>query len=277
MAGTALPRRPASSRRPFLLVALTCSVLLLLVGCGGTVTPEEPSPTSSESGTGADETGTSAPTTSTGLPSTEEFTTPATEDTSTTEEGASAPDDVALELAGLPIGGFTEVDPTDATLRCAVINWSGPPDLPTDLTLEVTSLAVAPAGVYEWTDGGCSGAHPPCLDTPDVLDDAGQCEVSIRQIAASPDGFGEIAFQTGRVTCAADAESVCSSFQAVLTGADVDTVDWSDALTDWPTETTDPPTTTDVPPTTDPPTTTDAPTTDATPTETTSDVSETTG
>ena len=168
-------------------------------------------------------------------PTNNEVDTPSPEEVGATEEAATGGGGVPLELPGLPIGGFTEANPTDPTVRCAVINWSGPPDLPDGVVLEVTSIAVEPAGVYAWTDGGCSAGDPACLFNPGVLNDLNQCGVAVQQIAASPDGTGELGILSGSIQCLPGDEELCASFAAELAGnLDPDRIEWSDALTtDW--------------------------------------------
>lgn len=136
-------------------------------------------------------------------------------------------------MAGLPIGGFHEVDPVDPTVRCVVINWSGPPDLvPPEANLEITGLAVEPAGAYGWAADGCNGFGP-CLDSPGVLDAGGQCGVWVDQVAAVPDWTGVLSVTSGSIDCAPEARAVCEQFAAEVEAAPPDNITWEDALTTW--------------------------------------------
>ncbi len=207
-------------------VIACATVLVLLGGCGGasevTDPNGEPSPTV-EPSTSADE------------PTTATFTTPQTEDPGRTEDpdGGGGDDEVAVDLPGLPIGGFHEVDPVDPTVRCVVVNFSGPPDLvPPEANLEITGLAVEPAGAYGWAADGCNGFGP-CLDSPGVLDAGGQCGVRVDQVATVPDGTGALSVTSGSIDCATEARAVCEQFAAEVEAAPPDTIEWDDALTEW--------------------------------------------
>lgn len=200
------------------------TALVLVAGCGESEVTDpagEPSPTV-ETSTSADE------------PATETFTSPPTEDDERTEDPDGGGDDeVAVDLPGLPIGGFHEVDPVDPTVRCVVVNWSGPPDLvPPEANLEITGLAVEPAGAYGWAADGCNGFGP-CLDSPGVLDAGGQCGVRVDQVAAVPDGTGVLSVTSGSIDCAPEARAVCEQFAAEVEAAQPDTIEWDDALTEW--------------------------------------------
>jgi hypothetical protein len=222
---------------------------LLLVGCGGTVTPPGSSTAETSDETSSDQT-------TSDEVATETFTEAKSEDPDATEEGGGTEEAGGgqVELPGLPIGGFW--DP-DFDSRCVVVNWSGPPEeLPGEVTLEVTSLAVTPTDTYTWVDGGCEDFDlEPCLLNAGVLADGGQCEVLVHQTKASPDGSGTLSFISGVVSCGPGAESACEQFAtAVAEGGDAESITWDDAIRegDWPTTgstetTTDPTTDTDPP------------------------------
>lgn len=203
---------------------------LLLAACAGTPTVTDgssPGPPSTEPVTTSTE--------SSEDPTTETFDNPETEDPDVTEDAEAGNGGVNVELPGLPIGGNAEVDPTDPTWRCAVVNWTGSPEQPpAEVNVTLTALAVAPAGVYEIIDGGCSDLGP-CLDRPGVLT-GGQCAVAVRQVSASPGHQGELRVTTGTISCAAEAVALCEQFQVDLAenGATLPGVTWSDALTEWP-------------------------------------------
>lgn len=212
--------------------AVSAGVLVLvLAACGGTATPPDAGSATTTEQSSSDES-------SSEELETETFTEPETEDPNTTEDGGDAEEAGGeIELPGLPIGGFWN---PDFDSRCVVVNWSGPPDVvPGEVILEVTSLTVSPVDLYTVHDGECQEFDlQPCLFNPGVLADNGQCEVLVRQTAASPDGTGTLSFDTGVLTCAAGAEAVCEQFvAAVAEGGDAEDITWDDAIRDgdWPT------------------------------------------
>jgi hypothetical protein len=217
-------------------LAVLCSALLTLsiAGCGGSPTVEDPAPgQSSQSGPEEDrDTGQEQPQT----PSTEDFTSPPEEETAATEEAEeTGSGGVAIELAGLPIGGNAEVEGEDPTWRCAEVNWTGPPDsLPPEVNLEITAMGTNPPGAYAISDGACSGGQPPCLFSPGILNSP-PCGVLIQQIAVSPDGVGELLVLSGDISCGPGQEALCEQFEADLAqNTDPARIEWFDALTEWP-------------------------------------------
>jgi hypothetical protein len=158
---------------------------------------------------------------------------PTTEDVDETEEAQPTEDaGVSVVLAGLPVGGFDEVSVQDPTLRCVHVNWSGPPELPPGLNLEVVRFDLAPEGVFDVVDGGCSGDLPSCFLGAGVLDESAQCDVAVRQVAPSPDGTGSLGLAEGRISCEAPDAWRCQEFEGALatTVGEPGRIEWFDAL-----------------------------------------------
>lgn len=218
-------------------VAALTAAALLAAGCGGAA----PGP-GGDTGDGGTATATGG-----GPGERPQTTTPRAEPP--TETGATAPpvepsrtveaplpsreDSVALEVAGLPVGGFAE-PLTDAD-RCVHVNWSGPPDIPAGVRVRATSVVLEPSGVYEVVPGLCPG--PPCLGGDHVVDQAIQCVVGVRQVATTVDGFGALGV-AGTVTC--DVAAVCRDLATEVAARGPDTIAWFDALTSAPEPTGDP-------------------------------------
>ncbi|MFK5635527.1 hypothetical protein [Ornithinimicrobium sp. LYQ103] len=242
------PTRPALGTAARAVAATLAALLLSGCGSGGGPAGDGGSPPTAS---------TSAPEVTPADPTTEpevepQPADPTTEDLEATEE-AQPPQDagVAVALAGLPVGGFPEVSADDPTLRCVRVNWSGPPDLPAGLNLEVTRFDLAPDGVFQVVDGGCSGQLPGCLSTPGVLDDSAQCDVAVRQVSPSVDGVGSIGLAEGRITCEAPDAWRCEEFvRQLATAGTPRRIEWDDAVV--------PPPVTDVTDVTDAPDATDA-------------------
>ena len=210
--------------------AVLISALLALsaAGCGGSPSVEDPTPglTSAASTTEITQE----------TPATEDFTTPVEEETGGTEEAEETGSaGVAIQLAGLPIGGNAPIEGDSPLWRCAEVNWTGPPDsLPAEVNLEITAMDANPPGTYAISDGACSGGQPSCLFSPGILGSP-PCGVLVQQIAASPDGFGELFVFSGAISCAPGQESLCEQFEAELAqNTSPARINWSDALTELP-------------------------------------------
>jgi hypothetical protein len=158
--------------------------------------------------------------------------TPTTEAIGTREEPAPAQDaGVSIELAGLPVGGFTEVAGDDPYLRCVRVNWTGQVDLPGGINLELTAFDLQPTGVYQVSDYGCPGDVPGCLRAPGVLEDPGQCDIAVRQVVPSADGTGSLGVAAGRVSCKAQESGLCAGLASRLAVAgEPARVGWDDAV-----------------------------------------------
>lgn len=227
MAVSTLTRSQLSPSR--LALALACAIALVLTGCGGADDGAGDGGAAQEQGDGDDSDDQGDPDDQ----GEEDFSAPEAEDEDAREEGeAPGGGGVSIEVAGLPIGGNAEADPGDPTVRCASVSWTGPPDLPDEVVLELTDFGLDPIGAYEVGEDGCTGILPPCLSNPGALNAGGQCGVTVRQVAASPDGTGALSLQQGAVACAEQA--VCDQFVADLSeNTNPARVEWSDALTVW--------------------------------------------
>lgn len=221
MAVSTLTRSRLSPSR--LVLALACALALVLTGCGSTDNADGDGGAAQEQGDGGDSNNGGE----------EDYSEPEAEDEDAQEEGeAPGGGGVSIEVAGLPIGGDAEADPGDPTVRCASVSWTGPPDLPAEVVLELTGFGLDPLGTYEVGEDGCTGILPSCLSTPGALNAGGQCGVTVRQVAASPYGTGSLSLEQGIVACAD--EAVCEQFAADLSeNTDPARIEWFDALTSW--------------------------------------------
>jgi hypothetical protein len=137
-------------------------------------------------------------------------------ETAGTEEPATDGDGgVAVQLPGLPIGGSARA--VSATLQCAEVNWSGPPDLLDGIEMEITEVAFEPAGVYVLSGKPCPGPEPPCL--PRWLGEE-VCTVAVAWTGAPSDVDGALFFTSGRVTCSPEVREACLAFERDLAATD---------------------------------------------------------
>jgi hypothetical protein len=134
-------------------------------------------------------------------------------------EGPEAPDPgggggPVLELPQLPIGG---AGVPEGDHQCAVVNWSGPPDLVAGVTMEVTEVSFEPPGVYVLSDDDCSAYGPPCR--PGWL---GQepCTVPVRWTGVPSSEDGKMFFTAAAVRCPPTADDVCAGFGRELAATD---------------------------------------------------------
>jgi hypothetical protein len=125
------------------------------------------------------------------------------------------PDVVRVELPGVPSGGTSEY--VEDGLQCALVNWSGPPDLIDGVRFTVTDVSFTPDGVYALSAHRCAEA-PPCL--PDWLG-SDPCTVAVAWTGQPSVGDGELQFTGGVLTCAAEMAETCRAFGAEVSATEL--------------------------------------------------------
>jgi hypothetical protein len=174
----------------------TSCLLLLLIGCGGNdssndpITIETDSPAASQpSEPPAEPTGPETPQPTRQKPS--------------------------LEIASAPIGG--NVETTKNGYQCAEVNWLGRNPIPAGTTIQVGSPHLEPGGVFELDQTGCGDKSPPCgTDLVWQTNTFKPCYVGVKQIA---DGNAVQLILSASAECATETD--CESLQGQVPGSQI--------------------------------------------------------
>lgn len=165
-----------------LLLAVIASAMLLLSACGSTEGESE-----------VDVADASSPTTGDGDPGPDEET---------------DPDEPAVAVPTLPIGGGSYPLDGSPGVVCADVSWLWPsgndPSMPEGVSVVVTGYEVEPE-VFEPTDAACDGAS--CLDGFVFTADSTSCQVAMLSLVPWTDeqeGEDAVLRLSGEMTCPAE-------------------------------------------------------------------------
>ncbi|WP_344189747.1 hypothetical protein [Pedococcus aerophilus] len=131
-------------------------------------------------------------------------------------EGESTDDNPAIQVARLPVGGGSVLDPGDPTLQCAQVNWVGSNggEIPQGTGVELIGVAFDPA-VFETSGDGCGSERPSCLGYV-FRASALQCDLAVRVTGdVPPDTRPTVGF-SGLVFCPDDQSESCRRFVEAL-------------------------------------------------------------
>ena len=174
-------------------------VVVLLVGCG----------TAADNGTANDQT------------SSFNTSAPATETTGNESPQPTKATTVSLPLPGLPIGGNAEPTDADATVQCAFVNWSGPPNVPAGMDVSVTDVRINPSDAFVFVSAPCSGGKVSCRDRSfHLTSDGATCALAVKFTGQPTGDHPQLTFAAGKVTCAIEAADECRAFVTAVSNAD---------------------------------------------------------
>jgi hypothetical protein len=133
-------------------------------------------------------------------------------------EGPGDPSDtVRIELAELQIGGEPEIQ--SDTLQCVDVVWSGPPEVPDELVVEVTAVKFEPSDAFAISRETCRDAGPDCVGATLNLEIG--CTVAIAWTGDSGDERRRLHL-AGAVECPASATAPCETFREEVADATSD-------------------------------------------------------
>lgn len=173
-------------------VATFC-LLLLLIGCGGNDSSDDPITIDTDSPAASE---------------------PPTEPTGpeTSQPSQQKP---SIEIASAPIGG--NVESTENGYQCAEVNWLGRNPIPDGTTIQVGSPHLEPGGVFELDQTGCGDKSPPCgTDLVWQSNTFKPCFVGVRQIGS---GNAVQLILSASAECATEAD--CASLQGQVPGSQI--------------------------------------------------------
>jgi hypothetical protein len=180
------------------LAAATVAALAGLLACGA----HSQSPTNDISSSNT-ETVTDADTAS-----------PSIEGTGTEPPQSQTPKTVSISLAGLPVGGGSEISDTDQKVQCVQVNWLGTPSIAPGYTVQLTEFRFVAPDAFAIGEGAC-GARRPCLDPTVRLTSEDQSCLLIVRFTGSPVGDDPRVFvAAATVTCPGDQADECQQFSA---------------------------------------------------------------